>query len=992
MSVAPLLLIATLCGQAPEPGRDAADFAAVVALFEAKCVRCHGGTATKGGLSLVTAEALRRGGQSGPVIEPGQPDESGLIDQITGPEAAMPKGGPALSEAEVAAVRRWIAAGARWPEGTTLVERKADAGPWWAIQPLRSPAVPVVRDPARGRGPIDAFLLAALDAKGLTFRPESDRRTLIRRLTFDLTGLPPTAEQVDAFAADDRPDAYERLVDRLLASPHHGERWGRHWLDIVHYGDTHGYDKDKRRDRAWLYRDYVIGALNDDTPYDTFVTEQLAGDVRTPGDPRGVIATGFIAAGPWDFVGHAELREGTVEKEKTRLVDRDDMVTNAMSTFTSLTVHCARCHDHKFDPISQRDYYRLQAVFAGVDRGNRPYESPEAAKRRAQLVAARDAAAADLKWAEAQAKTRRSPDLEKAEENLETHRVELERVETQLPQGTSPSNGFHSAIHPTPDATEWVQVDLGRAVPIQTVVLVPARPTDFPDTPGFGFPPSFRVEVCDEADFGKPVQIARVETPDDQRQADRPYVIQPQAVTARYVRVTATRLWPRTGDFVFALGEVQVVSAGANVARNAPVQASSTIDAGRWHTRFLVDGHSSRHPLPETIDNLQQYRLGLLLSMQGQERHWREQREAAIGPALLDAIGRARSGLALAEKVLAGTVPTDSVYAPVPREPRPIRVLARGDVEQPGEPVEPGALACVPGLDPDFAATASQPEAARRAALADWITSPTNPLTWRSIANRVWQYHFGRGLVASPNDFGRNGTTPTHPELLDWLAAGLRDGDRSLKGLHRQIVQSAAYRQGTADDSTADQVDAGNTLLWRQNRRRLEAEELRDAVLAASGRLDTRMGGPGFEVFRFKDDHSPIYDHFDPQAIVRPEGFRRAVYRFTVRSVPNPFLDCLDGADPNTNLPVRSETLTALQALALLNDPFMLAQAQALADRIQAEAGDDPEAAVTAALRRTLGRAPEPAERAALIDYARRRGLPALARLLFNANEFVFVD
>jgi Protein of unknown function (DUF1553)/Protein of unknown function (DUF1549) len=580
---------------------------------------------------------------------------------------------------------------------------------WWSLRPLSRPAVPAVKHAAWVRTPIDAFLLSAMEQKGLRPSPPADTATLLRRVTFDLTGLPPTPEEIDAFLKDDAPDAYEKVVDRLLASPRYGERWGRHWLDVAHYADTHGYDKDKRRDHAWPYRDYVIRAFNEDLPYKRFIEEQLAGDVLFPGDPDGVVATGFIVAGPWDFVGHVELREGTVDKEKTRVLDRDDMVINAISTFDSLTVHCARCHDHKFDPIPQRDYYRLQAVFAGVERGHRK----------------------------------------------------------------------------------------------------------------------------------------------------------------------------------------------------------------------LANG--------------------------------------------------------------------DVVYAATPIPPRPIFVLHRGDVEQKKEPATPGALSCVKELDPDFKDLKEGNEGSRRAALAGWVADDRNPLTWRSVVNRVWHYHFGKGIVDTPSDFGRNGSRPTHPELLDWLAVEFRDGGGSFKKLHRLIVLSSAYRQLSADDAEAAKTDADDRFLWRMTRQRLDAEEVRDAVLAVSGKLDLTMGGPGFELFRFKDDHSPVYDHTAVEKINDPANWRRTVYRFTVRSVPNPFLECLDCADPNVNTPVRNTTLTALQALALLNDPFMLKQAECFAERLQ-KISDDPTKQAEAAYRLAFGRPPTAEERDALVGYAKKHGLAKACRVLFNANEFVFVD
>ena len=357
----------------------------VAPILEMRCVHCHGVELPKGGLSLTTRAGLLKGGENGPAVVPGKPEESPLLEMISGDAPAMPQKDKPLSREQVDGLRRWVEQGARWPEGLALRDRRFEGQGWWAFRPLTRPPLPATRERARTGTPIDAFILSRLEAERLRFSPEADRRTLIRRLTFDLHGLPPTPEEIDGFLRDHGPDAYEKLVDRLLASPRYGERWGRHWLDVVHYGDTHGYDKDKRRDHAWPYRDYVIRSLNEDVPYGQFIREQVAGDVLAPGDPRGVIATGFIAAGPWDFVGHVELGEQTVEKLKTRVIDRDDMVSNTMSTFVSMTVHCARCHDHKFDPIPQRDYYRLQAVFAGVDRGDRPYDSREMDRRRLEL-------------------------------------------------------------------------------------------------------------------------------------------------------------------------------------------------------------------------------------------------------------------------------------------------------------------------------------------------------------------------------------------------------------------------------------------------------------------------------------------------------------------------------------------------------------------------------------------------------------------------------
>jgi hypothetical protein len=963
--IPPAFLVLLFAGQAR--GDDPAFRERIVPILERHCVGCHSDANPKGKLSLSTSAMLKRGGAGGPAIEPGKPDESLLIEKITGNKPEMPKSGKPLSAEEIAQIRRWIEAGASWPEGLVLKDRKFDGETWWSLRPLVRPAVPKPKTPGWARTPIDAFVLKTLEAKGLKPSPEADRRTLIRRLSFDLTGLPPSVEEAEAFNADARANAYEGVVDRLLASPAYGERWGRHWLDLAHYGDTHGYDKDKRRDNAWPYRDYVIDALNRDVPYARFVQEQLAGDVLFPDDPRGAIATGFIAAGPWDFVGQVELREGTVDKEKTRLLDRDDMVTTTLTTFSSLTVHCARCHDHKFDPIPQRDYYRLQAVFAGVERGDRPVVEPALRSKREGL-AAREA---DIKKHRAEAVAAVADPTLRAQ------------VERRLARGggESPSNGYHSGIEASPGVSKWVQIDLGRSYALDSIRLIPARPVDFADTSGFGFPARYKVEVDDEPTFHDPRVVLDRTGADVANPGDTPVVIPiPGKAAGRYLRVTAAKLWPRTNDYVFALAELQAFADGGNVAPGSEVTALDSIEGGLWARANLVDGFDSRKALDPNSTTL----VGPLKS----------RLEAALGRTeverLIEGLNRAARELAAVEAERASLPPPRLVYAALPRPPRTIAVLNRGEVEQPREVVAPGGLSCVTGIPSSFEVSPAD-EGARRAALARWITDPANPLTWRSIANRVWHYHFGRGIVDTPSDFGRNGSRPSHPELLDWLAVSFRDGGGSLKALHRLIVSSATYRQSSADRTDAAAIDADNRLLWRMNRPRLDAEEVRDAVLSVAGTLDPTRGGPGFEPFRFKDDHSPIYDHEDLARALAPDCRRRSVYRFTVRSVPHPFLDCMDAADPNINVPVRSSTITALQALALWNDPFMLAQADAFATRLRA-GSPTLEAQIDRAVLLAFGRHPRPEERDALRGLASSRGLAAVCRLLFNANEFLFVD
>jgi hypothetical protein len=906
---------------------------------------------------------------------------------------------------------------------------------WWSFQPARRRAVPKI---ALGDGhstlanPIDAFIQSKLGELKLRPSPPADRVTLIRRVTYDLTGLPPSPEAIRAFVADVSPEAYDQLVDRLLASPHYGERWARHWLDVVHFGETHGYDKDKLRPNAWPYRDYVIRSFNQDKAYSRFVEEQLAGDVLYPDEPDGILALGFIAAGPWDFVGHVELPESKTDGLIARYNDRDDMVMTVMATLQSFTVHCARCHDHKFDPITQKDYYGLQAVFAGVDRANRPYDPDKLTlqKRRALESEKKSVEARQRELQEVLAH-RSSPQSQRLDQEISDVRRKLDR--DAKPGAKSPSNGYHSHIEPEPSVTKWVQVDLGRSVALDEVRLVPARPTDFPDTPGFGFPVRFKVELSDDEQFTKSALLADYTSADFKNPGDNPLLLpvrggqasdgttpvsspQPPGDAIRYIRVTATRLWERTRDYVFALAELQAFADGTNVSRGSAVTAHDSIEAGRWAMKNLVDGYSSRARLEDVARTpamrAERTRLEAEARRLGAERQ--RVLESLVPSDVKAESTRLESRLAELNKALASLPEPKLVYAAAnefkpegsfhsPKGTRPVYLLTRGDVQRPQELMVPAALAAVPGPNPTFALPADHPEGSRRAALAQWLTDARNLQTRRSIVNRVWQYHFGRGIVETPNDFGHMGALPTHPELLDWLAFWFLDHGESLKQLHQLMVTSATYRQisqppapspGRSTDrenwEQAATRDADNRYLWRMNRTRLDAECIRDAMLLISGRLDLRMGGPSDRQFYFKDDHSPVYDYtrFDVDS---PAGARRSIYRHIVRSVTDPFMDCLDSADPSQLVARRNTTLTALQALATLNNPFVLRQCEHFAGRLGQLSQEVP-AQVDAAYWLALGRPPTAEEKSRLGAYARKHGLANACRVLFNSSEFMFVD
>jgi mono/diheme cytochrome c family protein len=952
-----------------------------------RCYACHGPDQHKGGLRLDGKLKALQGGNSGPAIVPGKSGESLLVDLVAGLDEGqvMPPKGPRLTPEQVDTLRRWIDQGASWPGS----ESDEDERDWWSLRPLRRPALPSIspEDAVASRNPIDVFIRAKLQEKGLGPSPEADRRTLVRRLYFDLIGLPPMPDEIDAFVNDPAPDAYERLVDRLLADPRHGERWARHWLDVVHYGDTHGYDKDQPRPNAWPYRDYVIRAFNADKPYGQFVREQVAGDVFAPDTTDGITAMGFIAAGPWDLIGHAEVPETKIDGQVARHLDRDDMVSNTINTFLSLTVQCAQCHNHKFDPIRQEEYYRLQAVFAALDRADRPYPTdPEAARQSADLKARRNTLTARRRDLEAALSKAGGPALAELDRRIDA---------ASRPASPRPEFGYHSGIEAKQQTAKWVQVDLGQSSSLGRVVLWPCHDDFNGIGAGFGFPLRFKVEVSDDPAFRSGVVcIADRTEADVSNPGIAPLWFPARDARGRYVRVTAAKLAPRQNDFIFALAELEAFNtAGTNLARGGKVASLDTIDAPpRWQGANLVDGHAPGQAATSDLSRLRQERQALL--------------ERISAPGMIRAMTEVDQALKVVDAALEKLRPTGLVYAgtihnggsgsafrgtgPDGGKPRKIHVLRRGDVRHPGPEVGPGALHVLAELPGDLALSDGHAEGDRRAALARWLTDERNALTWRSIVNRIWQYHFGRGIVATANDFGRMGQLPTHPELLEWLAVEFRDGGRSLKALHRLIVTSATYRQTSSGNKHAEALDAGNAYLWRMNRRKLEAEAVHDAALLACGKLDARLYGPAYRDFAVEHpEHSPHYE-YELQAPDDPRIFRRAIYRFLVRSRPQPFMTVLDCADPSMQVEKRNETVSPLQALALYNNAFMLTMARDLAERVEGSGG--PAEQVTAAFRLAIGRLPSGEERGALADYASRFGLANACRVILNLNEFMFVD
>ncbi|MBI3881450.1 MAG: DUF1549 domain-containing protein [Verrucomicrobia bacterium] len=1032
--------------QLPPPAVKPVDFVRdIQPLLNAHCVSCHGPEKTKNSFRVDVREIFFKGGDvHGVAVVPGKSAESRLIHFVAGADAeiVMPAKGERLTATEVGLLRAWIDQGAKWPDSATVkFENKAD---WWSFKPLVRPAVPEVsegrapRVPDQSslakvgdsrssslrsviRNPIDAFIAAKLAEKGMAQSPEADARTLIRRLYFDLLGLPPTPEEVEAFVADKDAKAYERLVDRLLASPRYGERWARHWLDVVHYGDTHGYDKDKPRPNAWPYRNYVIRAFNEDKPYARFVQEQLAGDVLFPGTRDGIEALGFVAAGPWDYIGHAEVPETKTDGKIARHLDRDDMVQSTMQTFNSLTVGCAQCHNHKFDPISQEDYYSLQAVFAALDRTDVSYYTDEAAMRRSrELEKQRTEITNAITALEAPLKKAAGEKLAALDRRI---RGASEKA-AQKQGNTSPDFGYHSAVSPTPNVTKWVQVDLGARATIDHVALRPCYDDFNGIGAGFGFPVRFKVEASDDPEFKSGVTLLwkqhdQTFMNDFRNPGLKPFTTggaKDDGIQGRYVRVTAVKLAPRKNDFIFALAELEVFDQRTNnLALGRPVTALDSIEAPpRWRKVNLTDGIAPEAQSAEDRHQLVQEREALLLSFTDEttraklsdlkRRSHQLKAEAAKLP--------------VPSKVYAGAVHTGTGSfrgtGADGGKPRPIFVLQRGSVLKPGKEVGPGALEAIAALPARFELKPAHPEGEGRAALAHWLTSPQHPLTWRSMVNRVWYHHFGKGLVETLNDFGRNGARPTHPELLDWLASEFRDGGGSLKKLHKLIVTSATYRQtSVAADvrrltsnpkpetrnskpsqsllTSAATIDGDNRLLWRMNRRKLDAEAIRDSVLFVSGKLDLKMGGPAFQDFVVTHpEHSPHYEYqlHDPED---PKSHRRSIYRFIVRSQLQPFMTTLDCADPSMLVDRRNESLSPLQALALLNNGLMVVMPKHFAAKLDARGGELG-TKVERAFYEATGRNPAADEKQSLTAYAQQHGLANACRVILNLNEFAFVD
>ena len=803
-----------------------------------------------------------------------------------------------------------------------LVFPLATWGGHWSLKPVRRPVPPALGQAQRPANAVDSFVFAKLAKEGLAPSRLAGRPVLIRRLHLVMLGMHPSPGEVAAFVNDPQPDAWERLVDRVLDDPRLGERWAQHWLDVIRYAETHGFETNRERPNAWPFRDWVVDALNHDLPYDQFVRGQLAGDALGSGT-----GTGFLVAGPYDLVKSQDINLTLMQRQN----ELDGMINTTGTTFLGLTLGCARCHDHKFDPVTQRDYYSLQAIFAGVNHAERMID-----QKRNPALAMEQAA---------------------LESRVDSAKKELTLLEAGIPRFKPPVNarGNEEVFEPVP--ARFIRFNIARAN---------------------------RAEPCvDELEIfaeGKNVALA-----------------------SAGARATASGVYLDGGNPIHQLALVNDGRYGnsrswiANSSTNAWVQIElpklATIGRikwardreGRYNDRLAVEytfevatepGQwrtvASSADRPPTGDGTQTKLEYLLAHLKGEEATKVRQLAKRLAG---DEQRLGEIHAAMRRTVYAGTF----------RQPEVTHVLHRGDPLAKRDEVGPdgiGALGGALGLAPNA------PEQQRRLKLAQWITTPDNPLTARVIVNRLWKHHFGTGLAATLNDLGVNGVLPTHPELLDWLAAELVSSGWSLKRIHRLILTSRAWRQSSQPRKEALAVDGGSRFLWRFPPRRLEAEVIRDNILLATGTLDSRMGGPGFSGFRVEAEN---VRHYHPKESYGPADWRRMLYMTKVRQEREPTFGVFDCPDFNQTVPSRSRSTTPLQSLSLLNSPFVLQQAGLLAKRLRHESGADSRAQVARACQLALGREPTREELADASGLVAEHTLEAFCRALFNTNEFLFL-
>ena len=1081
----------------------------VLPLLERRCFECHGpGSPRRGGLALTSRGSILAGGDRGPAVDLEERGQSFLLAMIaySDEDRRMPPSGK-LPADELALLTRWVEAGIPWSSEVTLAEperprstrrSKGDGREGWSYRPPTRPELSAVANGGWVRNPVDAFVLARLEAAGLQPTPQADRHTLIRRATYDLTGLPPTPAEIEAFLADPRSDAWERLVERLLASPQYGEHWGRHWLDVVRYAETNGYERDSDKPYIWRYRDWVIDAFNADVPYDRFVVHQLAGDELDEVTRDSIVATGYQRLMLWDD----EPGMGVVQGRYDVL---DDLVRTTGEAFLGMTLGCARCHDHKGDPIEQVDYYSFMAFFHGITdvriEGNLveiPTPEERATHERAVVERreglerrTRELSELEQLFRLRAAGGRPTSGMTDVTYRLYTgHWEALPDFDALTPQSTgalvaglfdlSPATGEHDfgfvfegrlQVPRSGDYSFQLDSDDGARLTVggRTLVerdgvhglgetqvgtihleagSVPVRldyfqgkggsaldltwgrarddrwrytledpgpgwqRPDFDDSSWAEGPGGFGVDSAPAArvgtewtsddvwlrrtfewDAGDGAELALVAHHDDDLDVHLNGVeaLRRKRYTVRYEvfePAPEARAAVRRGSNTLAVHCRH--TAGDQFVHVRPVRRADTPGTS------LADLAAGRLLLSASAETDHRVRIAKVIESQG---------VAVLGQETFERWFALRGQRELLARRRPVPLPAANAVSESGPHPRDLHVHVRGNASVHGERVEPRFPPC---LDPPPAVIPEpQPDAAssgRRRVLAEWIASADNPLTARVMVNRIWQHHFGRGIVPTPNDFGELGERPTHPALLDWLASELMERGWSVKDMHRLVMGSATYRAGYRPAGPLErEVDPGNDLLWRFRMRRLSAEELRDTILAMTGRLSLEMGGPSF--------FAPMPAEYlatssRPEAVwgisAEEQTYRRSVYIVVKRSLRPPLLETFDLADRDSSCPVRFTTTQPAQALALLNSEFVNDQAARFAERLRADAGPDRAQQVRRAVWLALGREASQEELAghlAFMDELERdfgldpeAVLVQFCLLVLNLNEFIYLD
>ena len=1014
--VLPLLLLAILplVAAATEAGNQGP------AVLERRCLACHGPTTSMGELDLSNRETALRGGTRGPALVPEEPENSLILARVVAGE--MPPAAP-LSETDKQALRTWIADGAVWPG--EISERRA-GNDWWSLQPLRETAPPPVQARPAGwsASPVDRWILAGLEAAGLQPSPEAERRILIRRLNYALLGLPPTPEEIEQFVQDSSEDAYERLVDRLLASPHYGERWARHWLDLVRFAESEGFERDLQRDHAWPYRDYVIRSLNSDKSYLQFAREQLAGDVIEPVTRDGIVATTMLALGPVDGIG---LTSAVLEeREQVREDYLEEMVGTVTQTFLGLTVNCARCHDHKFDPIAQEEYYRIKAAFqaiwpptlpitnGGLDEFfpfGLPVQTPDERLRHESRIGVLDERMEEIddtlgrlfrsvrpertgnagpqprvRWtfdvdgrADHEAlHLRLNGNTEIAEGRLRLRGVdeseEDDKAEDEKPP--KPVLGVAASPRLTRDLREktlevWLHVEneptkLGIPMEIRGQSGFRGAPLDGIMYVAEKEPrwQNFSIGSFRTADVGGPAE--KLES-GDQVQIAISYAADGTISIFRNGRLYGDPYQPDPGS---QAGRLQLYGEDDSLLRFSVTDSFSIREARLYDTA-----------LPESeIDA--SFRAGI--------QDWTEaELKARMDPLMRARIAGLRAELKHLREERANIPSPQLAHAAQVRDMEPTHVLIRGAVNRKGPVVEPAGLACVPGVPTDLGLATDAGEGEWRRAIAEWIANPDNPLFPRVMVNRVWQYHFGQGLASNPSDLGFNGGEPSHPELLDWLAGDFVRQGWSLKRLHKRILMSQAYRQSSRWNAEAASLDADNRLVWRHTPRRLTGEDVRDSMLAVSGDLNRQVHGRSYRPFDLGAQIGSLR-RYELTTRDTPDLRRRTVYRMNTITGGDPMLEALDCPLPAVKAPKRPSTTTAVQALSLMNNAFVQHRAKGFAARVQQEAAT-LDRQVERAFSLAFGRLPDVDELTSSREVVDEHGWESLSWGILNTSEFLYV-